>query len=78
MPVGVSINTFGTSKINDDTILKVIREVFDFKPNNIKRAFGKIDFYKISAYGQVGVLTDTLPWEQTDKVDILKELANDN
>ncbi len=76
-PVGVSINTFNTSKIDEDIILKVIREVFDFKPNTIKRAFGEIDFYKLAAYGQVGVFTNTLPWEQTDKVDILKELAND-
>jgi len=76
-PVGVSINTFGTSKIDDDILLKIIREVFDFRPNTIKGAFGEIDFYKLVAYGQVGVLTKTLPWEQTDKVNILKELAND-
>ncbi len=77
-PVGVSTNTFGTSKINDDTLLKIIREVFDFRPNIIKRAFGEIDFYKLAAYGQVGVYTETLPWEQIDKVDIIKELTNDN
>lgn len=77
-PVGVSINTFGTSKVNEDILLKIIRDVFDFKPNTIKRAFGEIDFYKLAAYGQVGVYTEILPWEQTDKVDILKKLANDN
>ena len=76
-PVGVSINTFCTSKINDDELLRIIRDVFDFKPNTIKKTFGEINFYQISAYGQVGVYSDTLPWEQTDKVDILKELAND-
>lgn len=75
--VGISVNTFGTFKIDEDTLLKLIHEVFDFKPNTIKRAFGELDFYKLAAYGQAGVYTDVLPWEQTDKLDILKELAND-
>lgn len=76
-PVGISINTFGTSQIPEDNLLKIIREVFDFKPKTIKSAFGEIDFYKLAAYGQVGVYTDVLPWEQTDKIGILKELTND-
>ncbi len=76
-PVGVSINTFGTSKIDEYKLLKIIREVFDFKPNHIKSIFGEIDFYQLAAYGQIGVYVDLLPWEQTDKVNILKELAND-
>lgn len=75
-PVGISINTFGTSKIDEEKLLTIIHKVFDFKPKAIKKAIGINEFYHLSTYGHVGVF-ESLPWEQTDKVEIIKELTND-
>ncbi len=76
-PVSVSINTFGTSVYNEETLLRLIHNVFDFRPSSITKEIGIYDFFELASYGQVGVLIETLPWESIDKVDILKELAND-
>ena len=76
-PVGISINTFGTSKINEELLLKIINNVFDFKPKSITNEIGIKDFVELAQYGQVGVLINELPWERLDKVNTLKELTND-
>lgn len=77
-PVGLSINTFGTSTIAEDKLLSIIHKVFDFKPQAITKEIGVNDFYQLASYGHVGVLIDKLPWEKIDKVDLLKKLAYDN
>ncbi len=71
-PVGVSINTFGTAKISEERLLEIIHEVFDFRPQEITKQIGITNFHQLAAYGQVGVLTDTLPWEKTDKIVALQ------
>lgn len=76
-PVSVSINTFGSSVYDEETLLRLIHNVFDFRPSSITREIGVFDFFELASYGHVGVLINTLPWESLDKVDILKELAND-
>ena len=76
-PVGLSVNTFGTSLYDDNTLLRLIHNVFDFRPSSITKEIGVNDFFELASYGHVGVLVDKLPWERFDKVDILKELAND-
>ena len=43
-----------------------------------KCEIGINNFYELSSYGHVGVLTDKLPWERLDKVDLLKKFAYDN
>ena len=75
--MSVSINTFGTSVYNEETLLRLIHNVFDFRPSSITREIGIYDFFELASYGHVGVLIETLPWERLDKVDILKELSND-
>lgn len=77
-PVGVSVNTFGTATIAEDKLLKIIHNVFDFKPKAIKQAIGTNEFYHLSTYGHVGVYIDTLPWERLDKAKLLKAIANDH
>ena len=76
-PVSVSIHTFGTGAIGEDSLLEIIHQVFNFEPRRIIEEINYTDLYKLSAYGHVGVLIETLPWERLDKVDILKKLAND-
>jgi len=76
-PVSVSINTFGTSAFDEETLLRLIHNLFDFRPSSITREIGVFDFFELASYGHVGVLIETLPWERTDKVDTLRQLAND-
>ena len=76
-PVSVSINTFGTGAIGEDSLLEIIHQVFNFEPRRIIEEINYTDLYKLSSYGHVGVNIDELPWERLDKVEILNRLAND-
>jgi len=76
-PVSVSIHTFGTGAIGEDSLLEIIHQVFNFEPRKITEEIDYQNLYELSSYGHVGVHIDTLPWERLDKVDILKKLAND-
>jgi S-adenosylmethionine synthetase len=77
-PVSVSINTFGTGIIIDDKLLELINKVFNFKPKSITKEIGTDSFYQLSSYGHVGVLTDKLPWERTDKIYLLRKPVYDD
>ncbi|MDX1319085.1 MAG: methionine adenosyltransferase [Oceanospirillum sp.] len=86
-PTSVSINTFGTGKVSDDTIIKLVREHFDLRPFAITRMLDLLHpMYRLTAaYGHFGrnpfemtVGDDTFtafPWEKTDKADDLKAAA---
>jgi len=73
-PLSVSIEAFGTGKISEDEMLKLINKHFDFRPAAI------IDTLKLrrpiyrqtAAYGHFGRTDIELPWEKTDKADILR------
>lgn len=78
IPVGVSINTFGTGTVTEEKLLEVIYQVFNFEPKSIIKEIGTNNFYELSSYGHVGILTDKLPWERIDKVNLLKRLVYDN
>lgn len=73
-PVAISIETFGTAKVEDELILKLIKEHFDLRPESIIRAFDlRRPIYRpLSAYGHFGRKDLALPWERTDKVAILQ------
>lgn len=77
-PVGVSVNTFATGTVTENKLLNVIHQLFNLEPKSITNEIGTSNFYELSSYGQVGVLTDKLSWERTDKVNILKKIAYDN
>jgi len=70
-PVGIYIETFGTNKIEEDLILKAIKENFDFRPKEIiaKLSLKKPVFIKTAAYGHFG--RPEFSWEQLDKVETL-------
>ena len=73
-PVSVSVNTFGTSKVSDQALVKAIRQVFDLRPAGIIKMLDlKRPIYKqTAAYGHFGRTDIDLPWEHTDKVNELK------
>jgi S-adenosylmethionine synthetase len=80
-PVSIQIETFGTGKIPEDTIIELLEKHFDFRLAGIIGQFSlrflpatvKGGFYrKLAAYGQVGRLDlGPLPWEITDKCTLL-------
>ncbi len=74
-PVSVMIDTFATGKIADDEIVKAVKKVFDLRPSAIIDALKlRSPIYRqTAAYGHVGRNDIDLPWEKTDKAEILKK-----
>ena len=74
-PTSVQANTFGTGKVSDEEITKIIRENFDLRPAGIIKMLDlRRPIYKqTSAYGHFGRTDVDLPWERLDKVDALKK-----
>lgn len=74
-PVSVMVDTFGTGKIADGKIEKIITEVFDLRPHGIITTLGLRNpiYAKTSNYGHFG--KEYLPWENTDKASLLAEKA---
>jgi S-adenosylmethionine synthetase len=76
-PLSVSIETFGTAKVEQEVILKLIHKHFDLRPEAIIRNYDlRRPIYKQTAtYGHFGRDDLDLPWEKTDKADILRKEA---
>ncbi len=81
-PTSLHVTTFGTGKIADEEITKLVGEKFDLRPQAIIAHFklneqpklhgGKF-FQNVAAYGHFGRPDLDLPWEKLDKVDVLKQ-----
>lgn len=73
-PVSILINTYGTGKISDEEITKLVQDNFDLRPAAIIKNFDlRRPIYKqTAAYGHFGRNDLDLPWEKTDKVDVFK------
>jgi S-adenosylmethionine synthetase len=76
-PLSLSIETSGTGKVPDETILKLINKHFDFRPEAIIRTLDlRRPIYRQTAtYGHFGREDLDLPWERTDKAKILRKEA---
>ncbi len=76
-PLSLSIETSGTRKVPDETILGLINKHFDFRPEAIIRTLDlRRPIYRQTAvYGHFGRDDLDLPWEKTDKAEILKAEA---
>ena len=68
-PVSVYVNTFGTGVIDDDSLAKVVREVFDLRPNAIidHLHLAAPIYRKTSNYGHFG--KEGFSWEETDMIE---------
>ncbi len=80
-PVSIMIDTFGTGKIDDDRLLQLVQQHFELRPAGIIQTFnlqalpaerGGRFYQDVAAYGHFGRTDIDLPWEQTDKVPLLK------
>ena len=73
-PVSVMVDTFGTAKIPEDEIAERINKNFDLRPAAIIRDLDlrRPIYRQIAAYGHFGRTDIDLPWERTDKAELLK------
>ena len=76
-PVSVMVDTFGTGVIADEKITEIVKKTFDLRPAAIIRDLDlRRPIYKqTAAYGHFGRTDVELPWEKTDKAEILKKEA---
>ncbi len=74
-PTSIMVDTFGTGVLSDEQLVEIIRKEFDLRPAGIIKMLDlRRPIYKgTSAYGHFGRNDLNLPWEQLDKVDVLKE-----
>ncbi len=74
-PVSILVDTFGTGTVSDETLEAAIRRVFDLRPTAIIRALDlqKPIYRKLAAYGHMGRTDLPVRWEDTDKVQALRE-----
>ena len=74
-PTSIMVDTFGTGKLSDETIVNILRENFDFRPAGIIKMLDlRRPIYKqTAAYGHFGRHDVDLPWEKLDKVENLKK-----
>lgn len=83
-PVSILVDTFGTGKISDEILSKIVKENFDLRPAAIIKQFGLRElpsrnggkFYqRLAAYGHMGRVDFPVPWEETQMAEKLKSLA---
>ena len=74
-PTSIMVDTYGTGKISETKLVDIIRENFDLRPAGIIKMLNlRRPIYKqTAAYGHFGRNDLDLPWEKTDKTDILKK-----
>ena len=76
-PTSISVETFGTSKLDEARIIELVREHFDLRPRGL---IAMLDLLRpiygpTAAYGHFGREDIDLPWEKTDKAEALKDAA---
>ena len=71
-PTSISVNTFGTGKISEKQILRLIREKFDLRPKGLIAMLDLLKpiYQETAAYGHFG--REQFPWEKIDKIEELK------
>lgn len=76
-PTSISVETFGTGKIANSEIVKIIREHFELRPKGLIKMLDLIQpiYRNTAAYGHFGREDLELSWEKTDKAAALKEAA---
>ncbi|AQR78636.1 methionine adenosyltransferase [Paenibacillus larvae] len=76
-PVSINVDTFGTGKVSEEKLVKLIRKHFDLRPAGIIKELDlrRPIYRQTAAYGHFGRTDVDLPWERTDKADLLKKEA---
>ena len=73
-PVSLMVNTFGTGKIADDKIVKLVEQHFDLRPKGIIQSLNLLRpiYTRTASYGHFGRDEPDFTWEATDKTEALK------
>ncbi|VAW96215.1 S-adenosylmethionine synthetase [hydrothermal vent metagenome] len=76
-PTSISVETFGTGKLDDERIVALVREHFDLRPRGIVHMLDLLQpiYQKTAAYGHFGREDIDVSWERTDKAAALKDAA---
>jgi S-adenosylmethionine synthetase len=76
-PVSIMVETFGTSQLDNQDLVKMVRTVFPLKPAGLIKHLRLMRpiYQATAAYGHFGRNEETFTWEKIDQVDRLKELA---
>jgi S-adenosylmethionine synthetase len=76
-PVSIMVETFGTAKIDQQLLVNLVRQHFDLRPAAIIKELDLRQpiYKKVAAYGHFGRNDLDLPWERTDKADLLRRSA---
>jgi S-adenosylmethionine synthetase len=75
-PTSISVDTFGTSKLDESKIVQIINEVFDLRPWGIMNMLDLLKpmYQDTASYGHFGRSDLSLSWEKIDQVEIIKSL----
>jgi len=78
-PVSVLVETFGTGTLSDELLGEAVRKVFDFRPAAIIRDLDlrRPIYRQLAAYGHMGREDLGVRWEDTDKVQALREAVEE-
>lgn len=76
-PTSISIETFGTGKIDESRLIHIIRDHFDMRPKGLVKMLNLLRpiYQKTAAYGHFGRTDEEFTWEKTDKADLLRDAA---
>jgi S-adenosylmethionine synthetase len=76
-PVSVRVDTFGTGTVSEDRLVELVEKHFDLRPAGIIRSLDlrRPIYRQTAAYGHFGRTDIDLPWENTDKADVLRAEA---
>jgi S-adenosylmethionine synthetase len=76
-PLSINVETFGTGKVDDEKIARLIDEMFDLRPGAIIRDLDlrRPIYRQVAAYGHFGRDDLDLPWERTNRADDLRRAA---
>lgn len=74
-PTSISVNTFGTGKLPDDEIIRLIRDNFDLRPRGLIEMLDlrRPIYQGTAAYGHFGREEEAFTWEKTDKAAALSK-----
>jgi S-adenosylmethionine synthetase len=76
-PTSITVDTFGTGKIDDDRIAQIVADTFDLRPYGITKMLDLVRpiYQKTAAYGHFGREEPEFTWERTDKAEALRSAA---
>jgi len=75
-PVAINIDTFGTAMVSEEKIKKVVEQIFNFSPKQMKKEIlnEEVSFRDLATYGHVGRSDINVPWERTNKANLINKI----